>query len=119
MVEPEQFQTKITSLIALIQDSVARMTLRIGQRRLHLTINVGIMLYTLFFLFRDGGKLVNVIRRASPLSHHHTEHILGRFTSVVQTTVKGNVAITVLQGALAGRCSGFSRSRRPCSGASS
>lgn len=98
----EQFQAKITGFIGAITETAAGITVQFGQSTLQLAINLGIMLYTLFFLFRDGPALVGTIRRASPLSEHYTEQVLTKFTSVVKATVKGNVMIALLQGGLGG-----------------
>jgi len=56
----------------------------------------------LFFMFRDGPRVARIIRKASPLSAHHTDHILGKFSDVVKATVKGNVIIALLQGTIGG-----------------
>lgn len=60
------------------------------------------MLYLLFFLFRDGAFIASEIRKASPLSDFHTVYILSRFTTVLKATVKGNVIIAIVQGAIGG-----------------
>ena len=60
------------------------------------------MLYVLFFLFRDGPEIVNQLRRSSPLDSKHTEYIASRFASAVKATVKGNLIIALVQGAIGG-----------------
>jgi predicted PurR-regulated permease PerM len=48
--------------------AIASRAITIGQGTMELTISLGIMLYLLFFLFRDGPRLVTTISEASPLS---------------------------------------------------
>lgn len=99
---PDAFETKATAFIAQIANTAAGFTVRIGQSTVQFTINLGIMLYTLFFFFRDGASLVTAIRNASPLSERYTEQIFFRFASAIKATVKGNLIIALLQGSLGG-----------------
>ena len=74
----------------------------IGQDTFQFVINLGIMLYLLFFLLRDGSRLSRRMLRAIPLSDEHKEPLMQKFTTVVRATVKGNVAVAAAQGVLGG-----------------
>ncbi|WP_019939363.1 AI-2E family transporter [Bordetella sp. FB-8] len=74
----------------------------IGQDTFQFVINLGIMLYLLFFLLRDGPGLSRRMLRAIPLSDEHKEPLMQKFTTVVRATVKGNVAVAAAQGVLGG-----------------
>lgn len=74
----------------------------IGQDTFQFVINLGIMLYLLFFLLRDGPVLSRRMLRAIPLSDEHKEPLMQKFTTVVRATVKGNVAVAAAQGVLGG-----------------
>lgn len=95
-------ETRLTSFFLQASQSIATQAFSIGQNTAWFVISLGIMLYLLFFLFRDGQTLTAHIRRASPLGERQTDHILEKFTSVVKATVKGNVIIAVIQGAIGG-----------------
>ncbi len=99
---PAQFRQLIADLVGSIANMATRLSLQVGQGTVQLTISLGIMLYTLFFLFRDGTSIMAAIRRSSPLSKVHTDRIIDRFASVVRATVKGNVIIAMVQGLLGG-----------------
>jgi predicted PurR-regulated permease PerM len=60
------------------------------------------MLYVLFFLFRDGPATGRAIRESMPLSREYTRRLLDVFTAVVRATVKGNIVIALIQGAIGG-----------------
>ena len=60
------------------------------------------MLYLLFFLLRDGDDLTKRIRNAMPLHSEQQRELLNRFTTVIRATVKGNVVVAMVQGALGG-----------------
>lgn len=81
---------------------VATQLLNIGQNTLQFVTSLGIMIYLMFFLFRDGTQLTSLLMRAIPLSHHHKTQLLDKFAAVVRATVKGNVIIAIIQGCIGG-----------------
>ena len=72
----------------------------IGQNTLEFVVELFVMLYLLFFLLRDGKSLSVQAERALPLEPEHTRHLLTQFATVVRATVKGNVLVALVQGAL-------------------
>ncbi|KTT54598.1 membrane protein [Pseudomonas oryzihabitans] len=81
---------------------VATQAFSFGQGTFQFLIGFGVMLYLLFFLLRDGSQLVALIRKAIPLSDMHKRSLMAKFTAVVRATVKGNIIVAVVQGALGG-----------------
>lgn len=81
---------------------IATHMLSIGQNTLQFLVSTGIMLYLLFFLFRDGRSLGQMIRITIPLSDEYTYKLIDKFTAVVRATVKGNVIIAIVQGVIGG-----------------
>jgi predicted PurR-regulated permease PerM len=65
-------------------------------------LNLFVMLYAMFFFFRDGKKIVGKILYYMPLSHDDEMLLLERMTSVTRATIKGTLVIGIIQGALAG-----------------
>jgi predicted PurR-regulated permease PerM len=74
--------------------------LDIGQLTLNFVVSFFIMLYVLFFLLRDGRMLAAEMERAIPLHVDQTRRLLLQFVAVVRATVKGNVVVALVQGAL-------------------
>jgi predicted PurR-regulated permease PerM len=60
------------------------------------------MLYLLFFLLRDEDALSKRIRDAIPLHAEQQRAFLLKFTVVIRATVKGDMLVALLQGALGG-----------------
>lgn len=89
---------------ALVQGGqvITTHALAIGQNTLLLLVNLGIMLYLLFFFLRDGRDLALQIRRAIPMQPEHTSYLLHKFATVVRATVKGTVVVALVQGMLGG-----------------
>jgi len=81
---------------------LATQAINIGQNMFDFIVNLFIVLYLLFFLLRDGDDLTKRIRDAIPLHAEQQRDLLNRFTTVIRATVKGNVVVAIVQGALGG-----------------
>jgi predicted PurR-regulated permease PerM len=65
-------------------------------------LNLFVMLYAMFFFFKDGQKILERIFYYLPLSDEDETRMLARFTSITRATIKGTVVIGIIQGTLAG-----------------
>ena len=65
-------------------------------------LNLFVMLYAMFFFFRDGRRIMEKILYYTPLTHDDELLVLERLTSVTRATIKGTLVIGIVQGALAG-----------------
>lgn len=81
---------------------LTKQALSIGSNTFQFIIGLGVMLYLLFFLLRDGVELGRHCTRLIPLSDDQKTHIFRKFTTVIRATVKGNIAVAATQGALGG-----------------
>jgi predicted PurR-regulated permease PerM len=63
---------------------------------------VFIALYLAFFLIRDSNSVLHSVWHAVPLAAVHKKVLLEKFTTVIRATVKGNLLIAAIQGALGG-----------------
>lgn len=81
---------------------LATQALSLGQNTLRFVASTGIMIYVLFFLFRDGRTIGRNIRDSMPLTPEYNRALLSRFAAVVRATVKGNIVIAVIQGTIGG-----------------
>ncbi|GGX06141.1 AI-2E family transporter [Pigmentiphaga litoralis] len=95
-------QTKLADAAAQGSQLMASKAVSIGQDTFQLLVSFAIMLYLMFFLLRDGPQTARRIRQAIPLSDGHKQHLLQKFTTIARATVKGNIAVALVQGALGG-----------------
>lgn len=65
-------------------------------------LNLFVMLYAMFFFFRDGHKILERIFYYTPLTDEDERRMLTQFASITRATVKGTLVIGVIQGGLAG-----------------
>ncbi|NYT61433.1 AI-2E family transporter [Alcaligenaceae bacterium] len=81
---------------------LASQAVNVGQNTFEFLIGLGVMLYILYFLLRDGSRLAHHSKQLIPLSEEHKQHLFRKFATVVRATVKGNIAVAITQGALGG-----------------
>src|SRR5512132_3254069 len=65
-------------------------------------LNLFVMLYAMFFFFRDGHKILERIFYYPPLRDEDETRMLTQLASITRATVKGTLVIGIIQGALAG-----------------
>jgi len=82
--------------------ALAPQALSLGMNTFEFVIGLGIMLYLLFFLLRDGRALAERIKEAIPLRGEQKTALFARFADVVRATVKGSILVAIAQGALGG-----------------
>jgi predicted PurR-regulated permease PerM len=102
MPDIESVQSRLTDSIAQASQFIAVQALNIGQNTLEFIVSLGVMLYLLFFLLRDGEALYARLRAAVPLRAERQRPLFEKFTVVVRATVKGNVVVAIIQGLLGG-----------------
>jgi predicted PurR-regulated permease PerM len=68
----------------------------------HFLFMMMIMLYSMFFFLKDGGKLLDLILYYLPLEDSEERRLLDKFSSVTRATLKGTAVIGLMQGGLAG-----------------
>ena len=95
-------QERVTSSLTQGSQFIATQALSIGQNAFDFFVSFFIMLYLLFFFLRDGGALSRRIKEAIPLEAEIKRNIFSKFTTVIRATVKGNIVVAMLQGALGG-----------------
>jgi len=57
-----------------------------------------VILFTMFYLFRDGREFLHKIRYLSPLKDEYEKMIYERFVEISRATVRGTVGIGLIQG---------------------
>lgn len=95
-------QDKILATLGSSSQALTTRVLGLGVVTLDFVVAFFVMLYVLYFLFRDGERLSQSISRKIPLRPEHTHRLLTQFATVVRATVKGNVVVALVQGTLGG-----------------
>jgi predicted PurR-regulated permease PerM len=95
-------QRKLADVFRQGSQFIATQTLNLGQDVLGLVVGLFITMYLAFFLVRDGSAIVRAVREAIPLPPDHKQELLEKFGTVLRATVKGNLVVAIVQGALGG-----------------
>ncbi|MDQ0350114.1 AI-2E family transporter [Ancylobacter vacuolatus] len=93
---------KVAAAMANGIQFMATEALSIGQSTFSFLVSLGVMLYLLFFLLRDGLTLADRVKDVIPLPGNQREALVRKFTVVIRATVKGDILVAALQGALGG-----------------
>ena len=80
----------------------ARNVFSLGQSTFNFLLSLALMLYMTFFLLRDGSSLIDLITRAMPLGDERERLLFAKFAEVTRATIKGNLVVAMVQGALGG-----------------
>lgn len=97
-----EVEARLSQFGAQASQFLATKAVDVGSNTLQFVIGFGVMLYLLFFLLRDGNVLAARIRDAVPLDPMHKRKLAAKFTTVIRATVKGNIVVAAVQGALGG-----------------
>lgn len=98
----EDIKTQLSSAALSASRFVAQNAVQLGQGTMQFFINLGLMLYVAFFMLRDGQKLIALLVRALPLGDEREHLLFAKFAEVARATVKGNLVVAMVQGALGG-----------------
>ncbi len=102
LVNFSTLQRRLTTALTQGTQFIATQTFSIGQNTFEFVASVFITLYLAFFLIRDGNTLVHAVWDTVPLATVHKQALLEKFSTVVRATVKGNLLVAAIQGALGG-----------------
>jgi predicted PurR-regulated permease PerM len=69
---------------------------------IHVLTQLVVMLFVLFFLYRDRKDALRAVRRLVPLSHAETSAMFARTRDTILATVNGSLTVALVQSVLAG-----------------
>lgn len=69
---------------------------------LQLAILFLVTIVCVFFFLRDGSKIVDFLKKISPLTDQQTEHLFAAFTNVISAVLLANLLVAFVQGILGG-----------------
>jgi predicted PurR-regulated permease PerM len=101
-LEPGDLRDRVGAGAAAASQLVASRLVAIGQNTLEAAVLFGLMLYFLFFFFRDGEKIIDRTIRALPLGDRRERRLFSKFADVARATVKGTLVVAAVQGAIGG-----------------
>ena len=98
----DTLQRRLTLALSEGTRYIATQAFSVGQNTFEFVASLFITLYLAFFLIRDGEDVVQSVRRSVPLASEDKKALAAKFATVVRATVKGNLLVAAIQGALGG-----------------
>lgn len=93
---PQSIQEHLQQVVG----TVARRTLGLVGGALGVVVQVFFIIFTMYYLFRDGAKIVNILPGVLPLERGQSAEIISRTRDVISASVNGVLVIAAIQGAL-------------------
>jgi predicted PurR-regulated permease PerM len=101
-VEQLRSQEYMTERLKGLGGALAGRTLGFVGGALGIVIETFFTIFTMYYLFRDGDKIVKALPNVFPLERAQSEKILARTREVIAASLYGVLVIAALQGALGG-----------------
>jgi predicted PurR-regulated permease PerM len=101
-IDISEVSNKLSTVLVSGSQFVASLALSAGQNVTVFVVMFFLMLYLLFFILRDGDVIVQHLHRAIPLPDDQERRLFEKFAEVARATIKGTLAIGLLQGFLGG-----------------
>lgn len=101
-VDTANIREYLSNSAVTVSQWLGQEALNFGRNTLSFTLRMGLMLYLAFFLLRDGDRLTEWVRQAIPLDAERNQLLFAKFVEVTRATVKGNLLVAIIQGALGG-----------------
>jgi predicted PurR-regulated permease PerM len=94
--DPQSIQERLQQ----VAGTVAQRTLGLVGGALGIVVQIFFIIFTMYYLFRDGAKIVNALPDVLPLEKTQSEEIFTRTKDVISASVNGVLVIAAIQGAL-------------------
>ena len=93
-------QARLQELLTQSAGIIASQAVSIGSGALGFFLSLGVGLYVMFFLLRDGERIGRTVLCAIPVERSIADRLAERFLGIVRATIKGTGVVAVVQGAL-------------------
>ncbi|MDQ1525112.1 MAG: hypothetical protein QOE47_3036 [Pyrinomonadaceae bacterium] len=94
--DPQSIQERLQQ----VAGTIAQRTLGLVGGALGVVVQIFFIIFTMYYLFRDGAQIVHALPDVLPLERAQSEAIIKRTRDVVSASVNGVLVIAAIQGAL-------------------
>lgn len=101
-ISQETITNKLREWTASIAQGFTSVLVDFSKITFSFVISAAIMLYLLFFFFRDGIKLKDTLIHYLPLGNIYEQRLFVRFAETSRAVVKGTLSIALIQGCIGG-----------------
>ncbi len=101
-INPESVQDQLKSFLAAYGTGISQFAYGVGKLSVDFLLKFFVMLYILFFFFKDGQVWVKKIMDVIPLGSRNEEYLLRKFSAMVRAVFKGSLVMALVQAAIGG-----------------
>ncbi len=99
-VDQSAWDAQLREIAATGGGFLATLITNMSRGTVELIANIFIILFTMFYFFRDGEAIVARIRALSPLDSHYEELLIERFSWVSRATLRGQAILASIQASI-------------------
>ena len=96
------FEDVVTRISQAAGTFIAQQSARLAGDVARFVFDLFVMLFAMFYLFRDGRKLVQLLGDVSPLAGDHRERMMEEVRELISVTVSSGFIVAIVQGVLGG-----------------
>ncbi|MBL7045581.1 MAG: AI-2E family transporter [Parcubacteria group bacterium] len=101
-IDNDVVTAKLTEATAFVISWLSEQAVAIGQGTFGFMVKLLLMLYILFFTFRDGPSIAKKLMDVLPLGDRREKKMCERFSSITRAIFKGTLVIALVQGTIGG-----------------
>jgi len=101
-IDVEELPEKLSTAAVKGSQFIGALALTAGQNVARFMVMFFLMLYLLFFVLRDGDRLLEQIIHALPLGDDRERALFAKFAEMARATIKGTLVVGLVQGFLGG-----------------
>jgi len=95
--------------VSIVKDAMSSVTKAIGSQATTVIANISktifyflLMLFTMFFFFRDGERIIAFLKRITPIEKEQVAYLYSHFRKVIEGMMYGGMVMALIQGLLGG-----------------
>lgn len=101
-IDAQETRAAITTYGKTLAGWVSAQALSFGTATLLTIVKTCIMLYLLFFLLRDGRRILAFVKYLLPIGHQREDTLFSTFTSITRAIFKGTIVVACIQSVIGG-----------------
>ena len=94
----EQYKDRVREGTAFVATKITDILTTVVHSMFHLLI----FLLTMFYLFRDGPRLMQILKDVAPVGEDTRDRMMGEAADMIQATIMSSVVVSLVQGVLGG-----------------
>lgn len=99
---PDRIREEISKGAVTLAQTIGSRAISYTGSLLNFFVQFSLMLYLLFFFFRDGRNIMRTITNSIPMGNIREAELFTRFASVSRATLKGTLIVALVQGSIGG-----------------